>query len=210
MRGHDRLAVPGQLCFPPLIHPFKTGAVGDQGVSALRASIRGRVAYHNCCLKHDDIIDKEKTRRKVEGLPTDCPDLEAKADTAKKDVLNSRKVRKPLKRNEATVLRGMMGSDNYGLFKKTLELKEDTQTDNTPPALSAAQRRARDNAAKHVKPKVDSLAQVRVRAGCRGRDSPRTQQGMPHLNQPCQPDCVVAPSGSWCTAPPRSKCRQGC
>lgn len=136
MRGHDRLAVPGQLCFPPLIHPFKTGAVGDQGVSALRASIRGRVAYHNCCLKHDDIIDKEKTRRKVEGLPTDCPDLEAKADTAKKDVLNSRKVRKPLKRNEATVLRGMMGSDNYGLFKKTLELKEDTQTDNTPPALS--------------------------------------------------------------------------
>jgi len=153
------VAVPGQLCFPPLVHPFKTGAVGQQGVGALRSSIRGRMAYHDCVKKHETIMEKEVTRRKEEGLPTDCPDLLQEAEAAKKDVLNSRKVRKPLKRNEASTMRGLMGSDHYALYKRTLELDEDNQKDNTPAAEPLELRRIREQKARHVKPRVDSLAQ---------------------------------------------------
>lgn len=159
MPRDGRIAVDGELVFPPLVHKFKTGAVGDQGVGPLRASIRGRLAYHNVCLKHDDIIKNERARRAADGLPTDCPDLEADAHAAKKDVLNSRKVRKPLKRNEATTLRGMMGSENYALFKKTLELEEDYNADNTPAAEPPELRRLREENQKAIKPRVDSLAQ---------------------------------------------------
>ena len=81
-----RVAVAGQLCFPPIIHEFKTGAAGKQDVAAERASIRGRVVctaippcaalftfdasqkYHNVCLKHDEIIKTKKLQLKAEGL----------------------------------------------------------------------------------------------------------------------------------------------
>lgn len=46
-----------------------------------------------------------------------------------------------------------MGGDNYGLFKKTLELSEDNTADNTP----VPRRVTGDN--KLVKPRVDSFAQ---------------------------------------------------
>ena len=45
----------GQLCFPPLIHKFKTGAAGDDGTQAVRASVGSRIAYDklvttwSCC-----------------------------------------------------------------------------------------------------------------------------------------------------------------
>lgn len=157
--GGGRVAVPGQLCFPPLVHPFKTAAPVDTGVAALRSSIRGRNAYHDCCLKHDRIIADEKARLQVEGLAPDVPELEKAAHAAKADVLNSRKVRKPLKRNEAVTLRGMMGSENYDLFKRTLELDENARLDNTPAAPPDSLRRMRQARERAPKPRIDSLAQ---------------------------------------------------
>ena len=153
-----RIAVPGQTCFPPLIHPFKTAAPVEGGVTALRASIRGRLAYHDCVGKHTKLIEMERTRRKAEGLGDDVSDMMEKAEAAKKDVLNSRKVRKPLTRNEATTLRGLMGSDNYALYKRTLEITE-SQKDNTPPPMPQKLRQTIEKNKKHVKPKVDSLSQ---------------------------------------------------
>merc|ERR1712146_666056 len=52
-----------------------------------------------------------------------------------------------------------MGSENYGLFKRTLELRENHELDSTPPAAPASLRARREEMARHIKPKVDSLAQ---------------------------------------------------
>ena len=154
-RKDGRVAVPGQTCFPPLVHPFKTAAPAEGGVSALRASIRGRLAYHDCVQKHNAEIEKERKQRKAEGLGDNVSDLVEKAEAAKKDVLNSRKVRKPLKRNEAATLRGLMGGENYALYKRTLELEE-CDKDNTPQEVPQKLREVREKNKKHVKPKVSA------------------------------------------------------
>jgi len=82
MTNSKRIAVPGQTCFPPLIHPFKTAAPAVTGVAAVRASVRGRVAYHDCAEKHTALIAKEKAHRKAQGLGEDVRDLEEKVTMA--------------------------------------------------------------------------------------------------------------------------------
>jgi len=152
-RKDGRIAVPGQCVFPPLVHSFKTAAPPEGGVSELRSSIRGRLAYHDCVEKNTAEIEKERQRRKAEGLGTDMSDMVTKAEAAKKDVLNSRKVRKPLTRNEAMTLRGLMGSDNFALYKRTLELEEST-VDNTPPPVPLKLREIREKNKKRMPAKV--------------------------------------------------------
>eukprot|EP00656_Telonema_subtile_P032128 TRINITY_DN3520_c0_g1_i7.p1 TRINITY_DN3520_c0_g1~~TRINITY_DN3520_c0_g1_i7.p1 ORF type:complete len:202 (+),score=23.97 TRINITY_DN3520_c0_g1_i7:194-799(+) len=88
-------------------------------------------AYERVAKRENDKIAAEKQRLITEGVDPRCPRLEAEAKAAKKNVLNSRVVRKPLRRNEAAALRGLMGGDHYELYKRTLELKE-VDKDNTP------------------------------------------------------------------------------
>ena len=55
---------------------------GLAGVAAVRASVRGRVAYHDCAEKHTALIAKEKAHRKAQGLGEDVRDLEEKVTMA--------------------------------------------------------------------------------------------------------------------------------